>query len=211
MKKKCLVGLATCILITGVITVANAAVIDFNTSPDNYYWHTPVYSGGFMFSDITGDGSLGTASNLDHRSVDNGTVHLMDWDNGYSNLSSLKMEASDSSLFDLNMFDFTSGYLRGSSKATQLSVSGFDSFGNLIANSIFMAGEYSHLSFMTLNLDNSFQNLSYVIFDATGRHNRVGYDNIVVNEAAPVPEPTTMLLFGTGLLGLVSYNRKRSQ
>jgi hypothetical protein len=28
-------------------------------------------------------------------------------------------------------------------------------------------------------------------------------------DTAPVPEPTTMLLFGTGLLGLVSFNRKR--
>jgi hypothetical protein len=28
---------------------------------------------------------------------------------------------------------------------------------------------------------------------------------------APVPEPTTMLLFGTGLLGLVGYSRKKRQ
>ncbi len=36
------------------------------------------------------------------------------------------------------------------------------------------------------------------------------YRNYVwTSDAAPVPEPATMLLFGTGILGLVGYNRKR--
>ncbi len=36
-------------------------------------------------------------------------------------------------------------------------------------------------------------------------------DNIVIDDggSAPVPEPSTILLMGAGLLGLVGYNRKR--
>lgn len=36
-------------------------------------------------------------------------------------------------------------------------------------------------------------------------------DNVEItgNAAAPVPEPSTILLMSTGLLGLVAYNRKR--
>ena len=34
-------------------------------------------------------------------------------------------------------------------------------------------------------------------------------DNFTFNETAPVPEPSTILLMGAGLLGLVGYNRKR--
>ena len=35
------------------------------------------------------------------------------------------------------------------------------------------------------------------------------YQDYVINKTAPVPEPTTMLLFGTGLIGLIGLGRKK--
>lgn len=43
-----------------------------------------------------------------------------------------------------------------------------------------------------------------------GAYEDVAGVGIIAGGAAPVPEPGTMLLMGTGLLGLVGYNRKRS-
>ena len=44
----------------------------------------------------------------------------------------------------------------------------------------------------------------------TGTASVAGIDNVNVT-AAPVPEPSTILLMGIGLLGLVGYSRKRSK
>lgn len=212
MMKRAILMLAALAVVHVAVGQAKAGIITFNSQPDFTYWLTPINSEGFKFSDITGEGSLGTARNLDGSSVDNGTVHLMDWVNGGS-LSALRMEASDNSLFSLSSFDFTSGYLNGTGKANQLTVTGYDISGNVVANAAFTSTAYSNLSFTTLNLSGSFQNLRYVTFEALGNGNRVGYDNIVVNASAAVPEPSSLALFGMAtatFAGYFGWRRRKS-
>ena len=80
--------------------------------------------------------------------------------------------------------------------------------GAAIASSLFLNGQYNHTSFTTLNLSTSFQDLSYVIFSASGSNNRVGYDNFAVNESTNVPEPASLALFGLCLAGIGVFRRR---
>lgn len=69
----------------------------------------------------------------------------------------------------------------------------------------------------SIDLDYQFQDFEYVIdsnlnsltftFAATADAEFVGIDSVRIT-GAPVPEPTTLLLLGTGIIGLIGFRRK---
>ena len=188
MKKKFLAGLGTGLFLVGMVGMANATTIDFNTIATG-----PVSSIGDATFSLAGVGEQGTPST----SVLSGEGYLWNSVDSYAYPTNSILRVDFSSMVTDLEVDFNNW---GSSTSTWTL---FNDIGTSLSSGAVIADASLHTYDFT-----SVSNVAAIEFNNLGNNWSFGISEIRY-ETAPVPEPATMLLFGTGLAGLVGIRRKK--
>lgn len=199
--KKIFCSALFCSALFGMSTI-QAAVIDFDSDPSFHYGMiSPYEEDGFQVHFFDPEGALFWGT--DWKNADPGGNTIT------NNGPEMLISKADGGLFDLISIDLADVANVGN-QGDLWGLVWFDFvFGNPPAihtiSHIVYLDELAGLQTATFNYQGLLQ--VSILFSTQAQ-----LDNIVVNSSLmPVPVPATVWLFGSGLVGLLGFNRKRSQ
>ncbi len=181
---------------------------DFQNGVNGY----PGYTSGDIFIDVDGDAEFGTGADSSDLTMGYDYVFDVNWATGnYEVFSISSSDTLERVKEDLNSPESDPWQFYAGSR-TDILGSGSIAYGaySYAADKTFFGDQHYTVTGLDLSIilnDDNLQNWDGVFTSHFTMG--CGNDNLMGSGTAPVPEPATLLLFGTGLIGLAGTARKK--